>query len=361
MDEYTGHPLSGTGETVDKIGHQQKTPGADPKPIEAPVQDTIEPALPEPARPPRRRAATVLRILVVSALLATSFGAGLGAGYAIWGRSPSEIVHVVVPATPAPISTPERRPTLPTRYLLKTTFGDIGPHLIEAGAFSPDAFAAIYQRKGQPLTATQQAILTEGSDEAIVFDADNAYFLLNLFWALGLTNRNPILTEGPMATNSGGQIERYASTGGWTLATVPIADLYASTSIVELTAEQQALVAKVATAVYRPCCNNHTAFPDCNHGMAMLGLLQLMASQGASADEMFEAAKYANAFWFPQQSLEIATLIKVTEGVNYTDADARTLVSANYASSSGFRSIHQWLADNGHLGQPQNGGSSCGV
>lgn len=321
----------------------------------------------KPARLRRRWTATMLRVLVAVALLATSFGAGFGAGYATWRQTPSEVVQVVVTATPGPIPTPAFLPTpdhhaaLPTSYTLPATFGNVGPQLIEAGAFAPDAFAAVYQSRGQPLTTAQQAILTEGSDEAITFDADSAYFLLNFLWALGLTNRNPILTEGMMVANSGGQIERYASTGGWTLATVPIADLYASTAIIELTAEQQALVEEVAAGVYRPCCNNHTAFPDCNHGMAMVGLLQLMAAQGAGADEMFEAAKYANAFWFPQQSQEIATLVKVTEGLDYADADARTMVSANYASGSGFAAIHQWLADNGHLGQPQGGGNSCGV
>ena len=118
---------------------------------------------------------------------------------------------------------------------------------------------------------------------------------------------------------------------------------------------------EVAGAVYRPCCDNHTAFPDCNHGMAMLGMLQLLASQGANADEMFEAAKYANVFWFPQQSQEIATLVKVTDNADYDDVNSRLAVSANFASGSGFARIHQWLADNGHLGQPNRGGGSCGV
>jgi hypothetical protein len=295
-------------------------------------------------------------------------GIGLEIGYIKWGLSnpattPVRQVTADSAVTVDPVALPEESvaAALPTSYTLQTTFGGIGPQLLEAGAFDLETFAAVYQSKGLPLTAAQRAILTEGSDEAITVDAGSSYFLLNFFWALGLTNQNPILTEGLMQTNSGGQIERFASTGGWTLATIPIPDLYASTPIIELTPEQQALVEEVASAAYRPCCDNHTAFPDCNHGMALLGMLQLMAAQGADADAMFEAAKYANLFWFPQQSQEIATLVKVTEGQTYADADARTLVSANYASGSGFRTIHQWLVDNGHLGQPQGGGNSCGV
>ena len=61
--------------------------------------------------------------------------------------------------------------------------------------------------------------------------------------------------------------------------------------------------------------------------MAMLGILELMASQGASADEMFAAAKYINAYWFPQQTLETALYLQVNEGVDYDKADARLVVS----------------------------------
>jgi hypothetical protein len=324
---------------------------------------------PEPiaSKPPRpRMREVILRGLAAGTILSATFGTGLGSGYLLWGNTPSQR-QVVAPSAREPIPTPAFVPSaahhapLPTSYTLKTTFGDIGPQLIKAGAFDDAAFADVYHAAGQPLTAAQRSILTEGSNESISFDAENSYFLLNLFWALGLTNQNSILSEGMMVTNSGGQIERFASTGGWTLATVPIAELYASTPIVELTVEQQALVEEVAAAAYRPCCNNHTAFPDCNHGMAMLGMLQLMAAQGADVDEMFEAAKYANAFWFPQQSQEIAMLLKVTEGKTYDEADARMLVSANYASGSGYAGIRQWLANTGHLEQPNQGGNSCGV
>jgi hypothetical protein len=49
--------------------------------------------------------------------------------------------------------------------------------------------------------------------------------------------------------------------------------------------------------------------------MAMLGLLQLMASQ----DEMFETAKYFNAFWYPSQTFEIATFYKEAMSLVFFD------------------------------------------
>jgi hypothetical protein len=48
---------------------------------------------------------------------------------------------------------------------------------------------------------------------------------------------------------------------------------------------QQKRLEEVTIGVFRPCCDNPHAFPDCNHGMAMLGLLELMA-RDASVDEM---------------------------------------------------------------------------
>ena len=86
----------------------------------------------------------------------------------------------------------------PEGYQLEAKLGDIGPQLLAAGAVDYNAFIDVYERSGQPLSEDQLAILTEGSDADVVFDRENAYFLLNFFWALGLANENPILTDGPM-------------------------------------------------------------------------------------------------------------------------------------------------------------------
>jgi hypothetical protein len=249
----------------------------------------------------------------------------------------------------------------PEGYILPVVFGDAGPQMLAAGAIDYDRFARVYDQAGQPLTAVQQAILTQGSDDYIHIDQDNAYFLLNFFWALGLVNDNPLLTSGPLVQNSDGRIERYAATGGWTIGQKPPAELYASAAILHLNHEQQERLEEVANNVYRPCCNNHTAFADCNHGMALLGLLQLMAAQDATVEEMFDAAKYVNAFWFPQQSLQIATFFQLDQGPSFADVEARLLVGSQISSAAGYRNVQQWLAANDGLQQEPGAGSSCGV
>lgn len=279
---------------------------------------------------------------------------GLGSGYIKWGqdetaeaRQQKELAALYEQVNPV------------DGFALSVSYGDLGPRLIEAGVIDYDAFAAIYENSGKPLSIEQIEILKNGSDEEIVIAAHNSHFLLNFFWAVGLANQNSILTEGPMVQYSDGQVERFASTGGWSLATKPVTEVYASMDLIRLTAEQQMLVEEVATGIYRPCCNNPTLFPDCNHGMAMLGVLQLMASKGASADEMFEAAKFINAYWFPQQTLETALYLQLNENVDFKDADAKLVVSKKFSSSSGASMVHEDLQARGLLKQSPGQGGSC--
>lgn len=275
--------------------------------------------------------------------------------------SPSEIARFGPGAAQPAISSEVRESYQPDRYQLPVRFGDIGPRLLATGAIDYDHFLMVFEQAGQPLAETLLAVLIEESDAPVEFNRENAYFLLNFLWALGLTNQNPILDKGPLMEYSEGDIGRFASTGGWTIGQRAATELYSSASLVSLTKEQQARLENVAYNVYRPCCNNHTAFADCNHGMAMLGLLELMAGEGVSEDEMFEAAKYVSSFWFPQQALETAAFLKATMGLDYNEVDGRMAVGPEVFSGSGFRSAHEWLASNGQLEQVPNSSSGCGV
>lgn len=287
-------------------------------------------------------------------VIVVTFLMGLGSGYLKWGqdeatsaRQQRKLTQLYEQVNPQ------------DGYTLPVSYGDLGPHLLEAGVIDHDSFLRVMSASGDALSNRQMDILKKGSDEPIVITRENAHFLLNFFWAIGLANRNPILTEGAIVQFGDGQIERFASTGGWTLATKPVTDLYARLDLIPLTPEQQARVEEVAAAVYRPCCNNPTLFPDCNHGMAMLGLLELIASQDASVDEMFTTAKYVNAFWFPQQNLEIAMYLQANQNTDFRETEARQVTDAQFSSGSGFAAIHQSLQTAGLLPQAPSLGGSC--
>lgn len=246
-------------------------------------------------------------------------------------------------------------------FTINAVYGNFGPQLLAAGAIDFDKMKSLYQRVGQPLTEEQIKILTEGSQEKIKITPENSYFLLNFLWALGLANKNIILDEGPMIKYGQDQIGNFASTGGWTLGTKPSRELYSNYKIIPLDQKQQTILEEFAFNSYRPCCSNPTGFPDCNHGMAALALGELMASQGATVDEIFEAFKYFNSFWFPQTYLDIATYFKAKEGKNWDKVSGRLIAGQDYSTPQGWQRVRQWLSNNNLIEKAPSSGGGCGV
>ena len=132
-------------------------------------------------------------------------------------------------------------------------------------------------------------------------------------------------------------------------------DHYSHHKLVDLTPQQQAMVDRVSRGIYRPCCGNSTHFPDCNHGMAMLGMLELMASQGVSEQDMYKAALAVNSYWFPDTYLTIATYMQ-NQGVQWKDVSPQEVLGVNYSSGSGYAKISAQVKQQGG---PKGG--SCGV
>lgn len=246
-------------------------------------------------------------------------------------------------------------------YTINAIYGDIGPQLLAAGAIDFNKIKTLYEQAGQPLTEAQIKILTEGSDEKIKISPENSYFLLNFLWAAGLANKNLILDEGPMMKYGEGKIGSFASTGGWTLGTKEATELYSKYEIISLDSKQQAILDDFAYNSYRPCCSNPTGFPDCNHGMAALGLGEIMAAQGASVDEIFEAFKYVNAFWFPQTYFDVAAYFKAKEGKDWSQVNGRTIAGKDYSTPQGWQRVRQWLSDNNLIEKAPSSGGGCGV
>jgi len=244
--------------------------------------------------------------------------------------------------------------TIPARW------GDTLPRLVEQGVIDIEKFKAAAARSGSPLTEEQLRLLTEPSDENLRIDASNAYFMVTVLWGLGIANKNSILEQGPMFQAGWDKRGNYAATGGWILGDREGGEMVSAYELISLTPDQQATVEEIAFNSYRPCCGNATAFPDCNHGAAALGLAELMASQGASEDEIFQAVKSFNAFWFPQQYSVLATHF-ARQGQSWDKIDARELVSAQFSSSKGWAQVNQ-AVQSGGTGVPQapsGAGSKC--
>ena len=90
--------------------------------------------------------------------------------------------------------------------------------------------------------------------------------------------------------------------------------------------------------------------------MAMLGLLELMAAQGVSEQDMYKVALQVNSFWFPDTYLTIAQYFD-SKGINWNQVDPRAVLGANYSSSSGYQQIQSQVV----APAQKNGGGGCGV
>ena len=198
-------------------------------------------------------------------------------------------------------------------------------------------------------------LLTEGGNGRVTITPQNAGTLLNLLWAFGLGNKNAILEKGPMSNPEYGGADKFASTGGWTLAKGDTMKHFSAHAFVKLDPEQQQLVERVSKGIFRPCCGNDTYFPDCNHGMAMLGLLELMASQGVNEADMYKTALAVNAYWFPQTYLTIANYLQ-GRGITWDRINPQEILGAQYSSAAGYKQILSEVEP-----VQSRGGPSCGA
>ncbi|MDO8492397.1 MAG: hypothetical protein Q7S34_02035 [bacterium] len=245
--------------------------------------------------------------------------------------------------------TPEKGVTLPVSW------GDLGAKMASVGVIDVEKLKAVYDGRGE-FTEEYKNLLLGSNNGKLKITRENSGYLLNLFWALGLSSKNPILDSGEMTNKAYGGAGNFASTGGWTIAVGDSMDHYSRHKFFNLTAEQQSLVDKVSGGIYRPCCNNSTHFPDCNHGMAMLGLLELTASQGASEEDLWKIALAVNSYWFPDMYITMAFYMK-DKGIEWKNVNPREILGIDYSSASSYAKIASKVA----LPESSPGGSGCAV
>ncbi|MEW5805165.1 MAG: hypothetical protein AB1721_00315 [Patescibacteria group bacterium] len=242
---------------------------------------------------------------------------------------------------------------LPASVVLPIEWRDFGKQMVEKGVIDKEKFESIYTNRGG-LTEEMRQLLEGENNGQIVMTEENSGYLLNLFWAFGLANKNFILEIGPMQQY--GNPANFASTGGWTIAVGGPMKHYSQYEFVSLTPEQQDLVERISQNIYRPCCNNPTSFPDCNHGMAMLGLLELLAKQGLSEQEIYSIALKVNSYWFPDTYLTLAKYFQEKQNLSWEQVKPKEVLGIKYSSGSGYQKVLSEI-------QPPeyNSGGSCGV
>lgn len=237
---------------------------------------------------------------------------------------------------------------------LPVKWENLGKQLVDTGVIDSRKFEEIYAGRGG-LSEEDKKLLYGENNGNLVINSQNAGFILNLLWALGLGNKNPVLENGPMADQENGGPGNFASTGGWSIAEGGAMNHYSKYDFIVLNDSQQELVERVSKNIFRPCCDNSTYFPDCNHGMAMLGLLELMAEQGVSEDEMYKTALVINSYWFPDTYLTIAEYFK-NKNVSWDKISAKEVLGSDFSGASGYRKILSQVESS-----ENKGGGGCGI
>ena len=269
-----------------------------------------------------------------------------------------------VTPTPTPIVPPSadeiKRAVFPDKLDLGVSFGDTIVKMIEGGAIDKDKFLALYANRGG-LKPEEKSLLETPATHSIVVTEQNAGLILNFLWPLGISNRTNVLSEGPMGTEYKKDVGNFASTGGWTVGKRSGGQLYNSLLLIPLTPEQETLVREVARNIYRPCCGNSTYFPDCNHGAAMLGFIELAVSSGMSKEEIYKKALVLNSYWFPTTYADLYVYFTRKKGVPWERVDAKEVLGENFSGGRGYAVVSKELQEKGLLPKIQGGGGGCGV
>ncbi|TSC56886.1 MAG: Uncharacterized protein Greene071421_396 [Parcubacteria group bacterium Greene0714_21] len=240
----------------------------------------------------------------------------------------------------------------------KIRLSDSVMKLVENGVIDRGKFEAIYEERGG-LPPELKDVLTKPSENPMLLTRENANYYVNLLWPLGLTNYMSSNKDSPI---NGKSLFNFASTGGWNLGKEENGGAYFNKfKIVELTPDHEALATKIAQNTYRPCCNNSTFFQDCNHGSALLGLLQLGATQGLTEDELYREALAFNSFWFPDNYIQTALYFKAVKNTDWENVDPKMVMGKDFSSGSGSGNVQAELAKIPNLIPQQQGGGGCGV
>lgn len=236
---------------------------------------------------------------------------------------------------------------------------DMVSRLIGERVLDPRKFISLYDRPGG-IPPTVRYLLKWPSPNPTLLTAETAAAYVNLLWPLGLANRMTTNEQSPINTVS---LPNFASTAGWWLGEEANGAAYFNKlPIVALTQEQEALATRVAKTTFRPCCNNSTFYQDCNHGSALLGLLELGASQGLTEDELYREALGFNSFWFPDTYVKTALYFRIFERTNWRDVDPKRVMGYDFSAIGPWRrNVEARIKTIPDLIPEPAAGAKCGV
>lgn len=216
-------------------------------------------------------------------------------------------------------------------FKTKVKWGNVVKKMVADGALDPVKLENILSKRYSQKMKPQWRRILAGENSNLEINNDNAVFMMYLLWTLAKENKNQILSDSPFV--------KYFKNYDIGVGHAGYGDL----QLLSLTKAQQKIAKDVAENANRPCCNNSTAAPDCSHGYSALGLVELMASQGFSKAEIFDAFVKFNSFWFPETYIKDALYFNITKGEKWSDVDKEVIAGKEYSSLSGSYKVKNYL------------------
>lgn len=251
---------------------------------------------------------------------------------------------------------------LPERKILPVTWEGIPYKLAERKIIDIEKLKAYSVQFGQKITEDDLKIFEKDYNGNIEITPNNSILIYNVLWAIGFVNKSPILDYElekygwDTVKNLAGYYFSFANLGNG--STLPQSG-YNYLELISLSAEQKNAVMKIAGKSAVPSCGNALYLPDCSCSFAIGALIQLMASQGFTEKQIYQAMKDVYPYRFPGVYVRHAILFKITENKNWQDIDAEQLVSIEFSSAQGVARVSNLLANILNIaGRSERSGSS---
>jgi len=218
-------------------------------------------------------------------------------------------------------------------FTTKVKWNDVVAKMVKEKVLDPARLERVLKSKyGQEMKPEWRAVLA-GKNANLKINSDNAVFMMYVLWTLAKANNNQILFTSPFAKYFKNYNIGIGKAG------------YGNVNLLRLTKEQQKKAKEVAENASRPCCNNTTAQPDCSHGFSALGLVELMAAQNFSKQEMFATFVKFNSFWFPKTYVKNALYFKLAKGKDWSQVNKELVAGKGYSSLSGSYKVKNYLKE----------------
>lgn len=245
---------------------------------------------------------------------------------------------------------------LPEKKVLPVTWQGIPFKLIETGIIDIEKLKDYSVRYDQTVSESDLKIFQKDYNGNIEITPNNSVFVYNVLWAIGFAAQSPVLDYEleqygwETITNLAGYYFSFANLGN--KSNLPQSG-YNYFDFVSLNQEQKELVMKIAGQSAVPSCGNSLLLPDCSCSYAMDALILLAASQNFSEDQIYQAMKNMYPYRYPGLYVRHALWFQLAQKQQWSDVDAKELVSVQFSSAQGVAQVSRALANILNLNQTE--------